>query len=43
MILGVYPRLPAIAVKLKGEMEATNPSNDLIIGEPKLRQHCNEL
>ena len=28
MMAGVYPRFPAMAVKLKGEMEATKPSSE---------------
>ena len=28
IIAGVYAKFPAIAVKLKGETEATNPSKD---------------
>ncbi len=27
MMVGVYARFPAMAVKLKGETEATNPSS----------------
>ena len=40
MIAGVYPKFPAMAVKLKGEMEATKPSSDLYLIRLSVESGC---